>query len=252
MWLCARNLYASETRPKWLVTASTNIGWTDGGLWMIMCQRKSCGWSCVTCMLTSTLQCFILDPLNIDCVPDVNTELESSKWRTQLILLKNKTVFDIIDGTIWFIKAPLNIWSLNYSSFSAMPPKPPQLKATSNARSERALSTIRPINWCTVHECILARQSILCIFLFKSIVLYVWVKIYVCMFESIVFFDSKLLRILYLSLINWCSQLEWVHAICMRSDMSCISKQTLKHWSSNWVYKKIQAKCYKKVSFSLV
>ena len=104
---------------------------------------------------------FILDPLNIDCVPDVNTELESSKWRTQLILLKNKTVFDIIDGTIWFIKAPLNIWSLNYSSFSAMPPKLSQLKATSNARSERALSTIRPINWCTVHEQVIL---LLCIF----------------------------------------------------------------------------------------
>ena len=46
-----KNLSASETRPKWLATASTNIGWTDGGLWMIMCQRKSCGSSCVTCML---------------------------------------------------------------------------------------------------------------------------------------------------------------------------------------------------------
>ena len=175
-------------------------------------QMEDSGWLCVkenhVDDHVSHVCSFILQPLNID----VDTELESSKWRTQLILLKNKTVFDIIDGTIWFIKAPLNIWSLNYSSFCAMPPKLSQLKATSNARSERALCTIRPINWCTVHECILARQSILCIFLFKSIVLYVWVKIYVCMFESIVFFDSQLLRILYLSLINWCSQLEWVHA----------------------------------------
>ena len=105
-------------------------------------QMEDSGWLCVkenhVDDHVSHVGSFILDPLNIDCVPDVNTELESSKWRTQLILLKNKTVFDIIDGTIWFIKAPLNIWSLNYSSFSAMPPKLPQLKATSNARSERA------------------------------------------------------------------------------------------------------------------
>ena len=179
-------------------------------------QMEDSGWLCVkenhVDDHVSHVCSFILHPLNIDCVPDVNTELESSKWRTQLILLKNKTVFDIIDGTIWFIKAPLNIWSLNYSSFSAMPPKLSQLKATSNARSERALCTIRPINWCTVHECILARQSILCIFfiqkysfvcLSQNICLYVWIN-------SV--FYSKLLRILYLSLINWCSQLEWVHA----------------------------------------
>ena len=105
-------------------------------------QMEDSGWLCVkenhVDHHVSHVGSFILDPLNIDCVPDVNTELESSKWRTQLILLKNKTAFDNTDN-IRFMETPLNIWSLNYSSFSAMPPKLPQLKATSNSRSERAL-----------------------------------------------------------------------------------------------------------------
>ena len=72
--------------------------------------------------------------------------------------------------------------------------------------------------------------------LYFCLVLYVEFKKYVWMFQSIVFFDSKLLWILYLSLINGCSQLEW--CACIHSDMSCISNQTLKRSSSNWVYKK--------------